>query len=387
MRLRGDDMNWEGRNSISRRRFLADAAALSAVFGVSHALGMQHGHEASGRTLKSLMGRCGGLVGTQASKEMLQGAGGLVDFIVSNCSIVTPGNHMKWSTVRPGPRSFQFGDADWVVDFCQKKGIAVHGHNLCWNEDNPAWLTASLNKYNGEHLLTEHISTVAGRYKGKIDSWDVVNEPVATWFNRDDGLRPGPWIDALGPEYIDLAFYLAADADPKALRVMNLNHVEQQESQVGRARQKTLDLLHGMLSRKVPIQAVGLECHLDTSKPTDAVPLAAFIQQIRQMGLEVIFTEMDVLDVSAPGGFAARDAAVAKVYAEFLAATLPAASPKRIIFWSLSDRGNWYDFMARTTPMYRRQDSLLHRPGLLDIGMNPKPSMVAVQNALRQNCH
>ena len=101
------------------------------------------------------------------------------------------------------------------------------------------------------------------------------------------------------------------------------------------------------------------------------------------MGLEVMITELDILDNSVSGDFRVRDAAVAKVYSEYLEIIMEVASPKRLIFWSLSDQGNWYDNLAKLSPNIRRSDNLLHRPGLLDTDMNPKVTLDAVYNSLR----
>jgi len=330
--------------------------------------------------LKDVMASCGGLIGTQAERRVLDQNSALSAYIRENVSILTPGNDMKWSVLRPSADSFQFGNADWVVNFCQKNGIAVHGHNLAWNSENPSWLNAPMGRAQGIELLTKHIQTVVGRYRGKIDSWDVVNEPVAVWNNRPDGLRNGPWISSIGPDYIDIAFHATAQTDPGALRVLNLNHVEQAEKDIQLSRQKVLELLRGMLSRRVPVQAVGLESHLSLGK-TDKGPLLAFLNAIKQMGLQVLITELDITDNSAPGDFAQRDAAVAAEYADYLSFMIANVNPKRIIFWSLNDRGNWLDQM----PSLRRSDNLTHRPGLLDPDLVPKAAFTSVIQAL-QGC-
>ena len=372
-------------NSMDRRRFIAGVTAMSALSGIRRAscLPGRVSADDSAR-LKDVMMRCrGGLIGAQASRFVLEKHSALTAFIHDNLSILTPGNDMKWSFLRPTQDTFHFDDADWFVTYCRANGIAVHGHNLCWNSDNPKWLESSLTQKNAERILREHIEVVAYRYQGKVDSWDVVNEPTAPWSNRSDGLREGPWLASMGPDYIEIAFRATAEADPKAIRVLNVNHVEQLDIGVELARRKVLELLDRLLSWGVPVQAVGLESHLDTSKRIDAIGLEHFIQQIKHMGLEVMITELDILDNSVSGDFRVRDAAVAKVYSEYLEIIMEVASPKRLIFWSLSDLGNWYDNLAKLSPNIRRSDNLLHRPGLLDTDMNPKVTLDAVYNSLR----
>jgi len=373
---------------VNRRRFIAGVTAVSALSGIQRAGGFHRKVSADDAArLKDVMTRCrGGLIGAQAGRSVLGRHTALTAFIHDNLSILTPGNDMKWSFLRPTQDTFHFDDADWVVMYCRANGIAVHGHNLCWNSDNPKWLEPSLTPKNAERILREHIEAVAGRYQGKVDSWDVVNEPIAPWSNRPDGLREGPWLANLGPDYIEIAFRATAEADRKAILVLNVNHVEQVETGCELSRQKVLELLDRLLSNGVPMQAVGLESHLDTSKRIDAIGLAHFIQQIKHMGLEVMITEMDVLDNSAPADFRVRDAAVARVYSEYMELLMKVASPKRLIFWSLSDQGNWYDNLAKDSPNIRRSDNLLHRPGLLDSDMNPKATLDAVYSSLRSSC-
>jgi endo-1,4-beta-xylanase len=368
---------------MNRRSLLAGLSAAGALAAMPKGVGLAQNPGYGSPRLRDLMARCGGLIGTQAGRSVLQQNSPLTRFIQNNVSILTPGNDLKWAALRPTPNSYHFEDADWVMNYCHTQGIAVHGHNLCWSSDNPGWVQSTVNSSNGEKILRDHINTVGGRYRGKIDSWDVVNEPIAVWHNRPDGLRQGPWLSALGPAYIDIAFHATAEADPGATRVLNLNHVEQTEKDIEKSRAKALELISGMHSRKVPIQAVGLESHLDTLRPLDLQPLSNFVTAIKRMGLPVMITEMDVLDNSAPSDFAARDATVAQYYSDYLNMMLPLVSPKRLIFWSLSDYGNWYD----NERSLRRTDQQLHRPGLVDAQMNPKAALSAVTKSLQTYCH
>ena len=185
--------------------------------------------------------------------------------------------------------------------------------------------SGALTPANAQQILTSHISTVMKRYTGKITSYDVVNEPIATWLGRPDGLYTGPWLTALGPDYIEIAFHAALDADPSALRVLNTAHVEQKGKGDDLARSKTLDLVRDLVKRGVPIQAVGLESHLygavnsGTDKNRDA-----FIAGLRDLGLKILITELDVNDTEISGSAATRDQAIATCYSDYLRSILPA---------------------------------------------------------------
>ena len=302
-------------------------------------------------------------------------------FILQNFNLLTLGK-LKWEFIRPSATTFDFSETDWMVAFCAATHLAMHGHNLCWNASNPTWLTSTITKANAETLLSSHIAKVVSRYAGQIGSWDVVNEPVATWRGRPDGLYPGPWLDTLGPRYLDVAFHATAEADPFALRVLNIAHVEQPGRGSEDARRLTLALVEALLKRGVPLQAVGLESHLagNYSVATDPSRVS-FLRELKQFGLQILLTELDVDDTKLPADNDLRDELVAACYGRYLEGICPEAEPTRVTFFCPSDRANWYD--AAKTPAYQRIDGLPHRPGLLTSDLAPKPSYAAVARAFQ----
>ena len=330
--------------------------------------------------LKDMVGHSGRLIGAVLDRWQMEDAT-MLAVIVKNFNLVTLGR-LKWGFLRPSPTGFDFAESDWMADACKKNHLTMHGHNLCWNTSNPAWLTKTMNSGNAQKILTDHIHTVVGRYAGRITSWDVVNEPIAAWMGRSDGLYKGPWLDALGESYIDIAFRATADADPAALRVLNVAHLEQGGKGSDQARQYTLALVQRLLQRGVPIQAVGFESHLPANYPITSTPSREqFLAQLKSLGIKVIVTELDVDDTKVSGDIAARDAAVAQTFGTYLNDILRQAQPSRVIFFSPMDKGNWYDALASSA----RSDGQPHRPGLFDLRMAEKPSYNAVANALKAN--
>ena len=327
--------------TLSRREALLAGLQLAAhtvLLNVSPALVAESGPSQS-MTLKAAGASSGCQVGTAAPQVLLQDAS-IAQFVVRNFNLLTASG-LKWDPVHPQPDSYNFTEADWNINFAERNGMRVHGHNLCWNSPaNPPWFKSVLNQANARQFLTSHITTVMRRYQGRVDSWDVVNEPVVSWSRRSDGLYPGEWLELLGPEYIDIAFHAAALADPKPLRILNIYDVEQGTPEDELTRTRTITLLKQLVARGVPIQAVGLESHLDVSQPLGQASFLEFIKEIRALGLEVLITELDVLESRATGNSMDWDQTVAKYYGDYIDQMLSAAHPRSVIFWSIQD--GWF---------------------------------------------
>jgi len=370
---------------MDRRKFLSFSAITSINAVVLQALSSlaQVKEFSQNAPLKSYGVPCGAHIGIQAERPWLQQQA-FARFVTTNFNMLTAGNELKWARLRPNPETYNFTDADWMVNFARQNHLLFHGHNLCWNTSNPGWMSTVLNKSNARQFLIDHITKVMGRYAGQFDSWDVVNEPLAVWMGRPDGLYKGVWLDLLGPEYIDIAFHTAAQADPKALRVLNIHHVEQDTPADEKTRQLTLSFIQQLVKRSVPVQAVGIESHLDISNPIAGTSFDRFIKGIRDLGLEIMFTEIDVNDTREVGTLQKRDRAIADYYFNYLTRVIPVTGAKRIIFWTPWDKVNWMDYLH--TAQYSRTDGVRHRPGLLDDDMQPKTSYSAVAEALHNAC-
>lgn len=356
---------------MNRRTFLAQlgktAAAASAV------------RIAQGQAASSLCSHdiSGVRIGAQVEKSSLMNPA-YAQLIASNFDLITAGNELKWARLRPKPEIFNFSDGDWMVRYCKSNRLRLHGHNLCWVSANPQWLDRVVTKTNAAYYLSEHVAKVVARYKGKIESWDVVNEPLDSRSSRPDLLKEGIWSNLLGPLYIDVAFHAAAAADPSALRVLNIYEVEQDYSMAAKMRTATVALVKQLISRGVPIQAIGLESHLDGKGSLARTGRQQFLQQLRDLGMQILITECDVDDTRLPTDIATRDRDVANVYKSYLEDTIADGNVKRVIFWTPCDKGNWYD----ADSSHQRADGLLHRPGLWAANMSKKSSWYAVASVI-----
>jgi endo-1,4-beta-xylanase len=240
-------------------------------------------------------------------------------------------NVMKFARIHPRPSTYAFGDADEIVAFAEANGMAVHGHTLVWHEALPAWLTDRT--FTRDQLLAvlhEHITTVVGRYRGRVATWDVVNEVVA-----DDNvlLRSSLWLEVIGPDYIDSAFVWAHRADPAARLFLN----DWGEADATRA-STILSLVQGLAAKGVPIHGVGFECHVTTQWPPPDL-IRENLTRFANTGLDVRMSELAVRipDSAGPSELAEQ----AAVYRDILDACLVMEQCIGFTTWGFTDRYSW----------------------------------------------
>ena len=234
---------------------------------------------------------------------------------------------------------FDFSAGDRLLSFTKAHDMAFRGHTLCWYRSNPSWLEEAAARKRDTKLLTGYIQSVAGRYKGKVHSWDVVNEAIEPDDGRADGLRNSFWLKAYGPSYVDMAFHAARAADPNALLVYNDYGCETGLADNDRRRAAVLKFLEGALARRVPIDALGLQCHLRAyGAKVDQGKLHKFLDDLKALGLRILVTEHDVSDAGGPSDIAIRDRAVADTSRRFLDVVLANSATTAVLTWGLSDR-------------------------------------------------
>jgi endo-1,4-beta-xylanase len=200
-----------------------------------------------------------------------------------------------------------------------------------------------------------------------VYSWDVVNEAIYH-DDRPDGLRRKPWLDLVGPEYIDIAFHTAAAADPKARLVLNECYIEHDTPGEISRRASLLALAKRLKTARVPLNGIGIQSHLRGNTPIDKPGMTAFLTQVQALGLEIQITELDVDDVGVPGPMI--DTVVAQKYREYLDLVGPFAP--LISFQDVAD----------SPSLPKRPDGLASRPDLFDAHYQEKPSYKAVTQAL-----
>jgi endo-1,4-beta-xylanase len=310
--------------------------------------------------------------------EELVGYPAYANLVTQQCGILVPEVELKWNALRPAPEEFDFRGADRLYAFAASHGMRFRGHTLIWERALPEWFIRVVNAQNAKSVMMRHISTVVAHFAGKIQSWDVVNEPIQLEDGRPDGLKVTPWLRFLGPEYIDLAFHTAHAADPKTTLVLNENWLEPENYAAETRRQAMLALLTQLKRNGVPIHALGVQSHISAEMQTTGPRFKRFLQAIEDLGLAIMITEMDVRDQRLPSNVAERDQLVAEQYRDYLFFMLQFMSLKTIMTWGLTDRFTW---LARAHP---RADGLPVRPLPYDADLNPKPAWEAIRRAFEK---
>ncbi|KTC48468.1 1,4-beta-xylanase [Pseudomonas fluorescens ABAC62] len=260
------------------------------------------------------------------------------DVVARQAGIVVPENALKWAQVHPAPDRYTFSPVDSVVAFAQANHQRMRGHTLCWHRALPDWVTRTVTPTNAKEVLAQHIAAVVGRYRGKIASWDVVNEAIQLDDGQAGGLRDSFWYRMLGAGYIDLAYDAAHRADPDAALCYNDYGLESDSPAGTHKRAAVLALLRTLKQRGVPVHALGIQSHLRAADLHSFGPgLVTFLRQVHDLGLSVHITELDVDDSHLTGDVNQRDAIVAGTYKRYLDLVLGTGTVSSVLTWGVWD--------------------------------------------------
>ncbi|KRF21820.1 hypothetical protein ASG95_20535 [Phycicoccus sp. Soil803] len=264
-------------------------------------------------------------------------------------------NEMKYRFVEPQQGVFDFTGPDRLVKFAQEQGMQVKGHALITTCCDPQYLVDKVNDPAAfRALMTKHITTIMKRYKGKMDRWDVVVEPLSTMGGQ--GLQHTDFYNALGPGYIAEAFRIAHRADPTAKLYVNENLVESYPEK----RKEFYDLVDGLVADEVPIDGVALQMHETLQGPPAGV-IIEMADHFHAKGLAVSISELDVHTLDP--------VTQAQIYGDVVTEALNAGI-RDISTWGFTDK-HLYTWLPGA------------KPCLFDENYNPKPAYFAVRDALR----
>jgi endo-1,4-beta-xylanase len=336
---------------------------------------LEFGAGAREQSLREAAQGSGLLIGAAVRPALLSEAA-YASTLAREFNMVEPEDALKWEAVHPEPQSFDFSQADQIVDFATRHGMKVRGHTLVWHQQNPKWLTEG-NYTSGElaQILEKHIKTVVEHYRGKIFAWDVVNEAF-------DELQPGKlrstiWRDQPGIglaanrySYIERCFRWAHEADPQALLFYN-----EAEAEVVNSKSDAIyATVRDFRQRGVPIDGVGFQMHI-ANLHADVASISANINRFTALGVPVHITEMDVaLPVNPNGNPRPEDLQrQADIYRQIATACLSHPGCTAIQTWGFTDKYSWIGSHSKKT-----QGAALP----FDRNYRAKPAYEALRNVL-----
>jgi endo-1,4-beta-xylanase len=319
--------------------------------------------------------------GCAIAAPQIQSPDDFTALVCQQCAIIVPENAMKWFHMSDAPDREDYSIPDQIVDFAQTRNLALRGHTLLWYWRTPAWFFKLPDRPAAEAAMLRRVRDMAGRYRGRVHSWDVVNEPLNPADGRSDNLREAVFLKQIGPEYLDLAYHAAREADSGARLVVNEYDVEYDTPDQDAKRAAVLGLLERMKKAGTPVDALGVQAHLDIGRyPFSAAKLRRFLSEVAAMGLEIQITELDVTDERAPASVAQRDQLIADEYRRFLDVALDELAVTQVVTWGLSDRHSWI-VRHETNNMKWRSDELPSRPLPFDAELSRKPAWSAIAQA------
>ena len=300
-------------------------------------------------------------------------------------NVATPENIMKAEIIHPQWDTYNFDLADKLIEYGKKHDIKINGHTLIWHSQLPAFARSIQSADSFRTFFTSHISTVAGRYSGKIFSWDVVNEAL----NEDGTMRKSVFLDKLGDNFVTEAFRIAQAASPNTELYYNDYNNEQPAKRAG-----CIALIKKIQAAGVRIDGVGIQGHWHLGK----IPLKDIEESILQysaLGMKVMITELDIEVL--PRNFQGADVnqrmrqdsslnpyvnglpdsiqqKLANDYAALFALFLKYKDNiSRVTFWGVDDGQSWLNGW----PLRGRTNY----PLLFDRQLNPKPAFYKVIDA------
>jgi len=325
-------------------------------------------------------------VGVAVSENLLKNNAAYRNVVLKEYSSITPENAGKIERLHPLENVFDFSDLDTIVNFALKNKIRIHGTTLIWHEfsglewvqnfqgDSVAW----------ENMFKNHIQTVVKYYKGKVTSWDVVNEP----FHEDGTLRmeegargdnPGSiWARHLGKDYIARAFQYAHEADPDAL--LFLNDFDLQYAKFQKKIDAVVNLAKDFKKRGIPIHGLGMQMHIGISASNEEI--ASGMRQLAATGLLVHISEISILvsdwkrDTSLvfTDELKKRQSDKYHFIAGAYKKSVPPGQRYGITLWGVSDANSWI------MPMFKLRDW----PLIFDSLYRKKPAYTGFLNGLKQ---
>jgi endo-1,4-beta-xylanase len=273
--------------------------------------------------------------------------------ITNNYQLIVPENDLEVKSVWKGENQYNWVNTDFLLGspnatgWVQQNLMEIRGHMLVWGNERqiPDWLLkeeANITSDKAKQLLSDYIHTVVERYRGKISSWNVINEAIDAANNTNPlNLRDCFWLRKLGPDYLKYAFQFAQEADPDTKLYYNEYRIET----VGLKATRTINLVNWLRSQGATVHGVGLQWHIPVS--TNITPGDGYYQSAQQFidnKLDIMVTELDV-SVPTTGAYPINPKDLQTqgvVYRSMLNYCLYfSPNCKAMLTWGFTDRYSW----------------------------------------------
>jgi len=306
-------------------------------------------------------------------------SGNHFELLAKHFNTVTCENDMKPDHLAPYERggAYSWDIADGMLTKMTDNGIEVHGHVLVWHGQTHPWMTTGTPEQVRDNMR-DHIHTVLNHYKGRIHSWDVVNEAIKDGADSKEWKecqRPNSgWYKALGADFIELAFRTAREADPDIMLYYNdYNLNNPQKADTVRNMVKDInDKYKGEGNTRNLIDGIGMQAHYGLW--LDINDVRSSFDKFIKIGVKIAISELDleVINTSpgqwGPGKNTSLSDSVAKEQARLYAQLFSLFREysdhiTRVTMWGADDRNSWKS---------------IGNPCLFDADLNPKPAYYAV---------
>lgn len=292
----------------------------------------------------------------------------------------------SWKTFWRGPGDYDFTPVDRVVDWALQHGFRVRGARLVWGYKPflPDWLlNANYSREEYIALLRDHVTTVVSHYRGRVSEWSLADEAITRGLYTDER-ETDFWRERIGPEYIEMSFRWAREADPDATLIFSDRNNESPRDDITRpVVTQMYATVQDLKGRGVPIDVVGMQMHLllkySSPTPPEKQDVIATMRQFANLGVKVYVTEFDVDVSKVPGSREERWQYQARLYRDMLEACLESGVCSSFTTWGVNDATSWITCSEDWCVNEPDADPLM-----FDRAFNPKPAYYAVQEVLKR---
>lgn len=207
-----------------------------------------------------------------------------VNLVKKEFNSITAENIMKSMNIHPQRDSFNFEMADKFVSLGEKYDMSIHGHTLIWHSQLSPWFGTIQDSLEFASATEKHVKDLAKYFKGKVDSWDVVNEAL----NEDGTLRKSIFLVKMGEDYLTSSFKWTAEVDPNADLYYNDYNMTNPDK-----RQGAIRMVKKIKEQGGKVDGIGMQGHWHLNSPS-LEEIEQSILDYSALGVKVAITELDV---------------------------------------------------------------------------------------------